>query len=218
MLAALLVLVVATSAISPSYPADWLLENWLVFVFVGLLAAIYRRAPFSRASYVAIFILLCLHEVGAHYTYSEVPYDEWIEAATGSTLNGIMGWERNHFDRLVHFAYGLLIAFPMRELFLRVSDSRGFWSYFLPLQLIIALSAWYELIEWAAAMAFGGDLGMAYLGTQGDVWDAHKDMGLALAGATLSLLAAALVNGFRNRDPALEWIDRTRGPGTGGVA
>ena len=127
----------------------------------------------------------------------------------------------NHFDRFVHFSYGLLLAYPTRELCLRVTRDTGFWSYFLALNLTVAGSLWYELIEWAAAAMFGGELGMAYLGTQGDVWDAHRDMGLAVLGAALSLSATAASNRLRQRDPAAEWtrlLARTESvPGHGSI-
>ena len=178
-------------AVAPRYRADWLLENWLVFALLAYLLRGYRRAPLSPTSYIAIFGFLILHEVGAHYTYSEVPYDIWFESAFGTSFNGLFGWERNHFDRLVHFSYGLLLSYPIHELLVRNTGARGFVGYFVAVNLAVAGSAWYELIEWAAATAFGGDLGMAYLGTQGDVWDAHWDMGLAAAGAVLGLLLTA---------------------------
>jgi putative membrane protein len=188
----------------------WLLENALVIVLVPLLALTYRRFPFSRLSYTLIFAFLCLHELGAHYTYSLVPYDEWFAGLTGKTLGEMLGWERNHFDRAVHFAYGLLLAYPIREVFLRVADVRGFWGYFLPLDLTMSTSMVYELVEWAAAEVFGGDLGMAYLGTQGDVWDAHKDMALASLGALIAMGVTALVNWRTQRDFAREWGESLR--------
>src|SRR4029450_13108384 len=138
-----------------------------------------RSLPLSSVSYTMILLFLCLHIIGAHYTYAEVPYDEAFKSLTGTSFNELVGWERNNYDRVVHFSYGLLLAYPIRELFLRVANVRGFWGYFLPLDLTMSSSMLYELIEWAAAVYFGGDLGMAYLGTQGDVWDAHKDMALA---------------------------------------
>ena len=109
------------------------------------------------------------------------------------------------FDRLVHFAYGLLLAYPVREIFLRIADVRGFWGYFLPLDLTMSTSMIYELIEWGAAMAFGSELGQAYLGTQGDVWDAHKDMALASLGALLAMAITLAVNRWLGRDVAAEW-------------
>lgn len=192
-------------AIAPNDRADWALENVLVVLFVGALVGGLRWFRPSRTSWTLIFLFLALHSVGAHYTYSEVPYDAWFEALTGQKLNGLLGLERNHFDRLVHFSYGLLLAYPMRELFLRVADARGFWGYFLPLDLTLSTSAVFELFEWGAAELFGGDLGVAYLGTQGDPWDAQKDMALAGLGACIAIGTALLVNLGGRRDIAREW-------------
>ena len=203
-------LVWAGLSIRPLYRADWLLENLLVVPFVAVLLATSRSFPFSRISYLLIFVFLCLHEIGAHYTYAEVPYDAWFQALTGRTLNALMGWERNHFDRLVHFGFGLLLAYPIREIFVRVADARGFWAYYLPLDVTMACSALFELIEWGAAEVFGGDLGAAYLGTQGDPWDAHKDMALATLGAVLTMLFTAALNLRLQRDFAREWVESLR--------
>lgn len=187
-------------AVDPVYRDDWAIENVLVVIFVAGLASSYRRFPLSRLSYTLIFAFLCLHAVGSHYTYAEVPYDAWFQTLAGRSLNALMGWERNHFDRLVHFMYGLLLAYPIREVFLRIADVRGFWGYFLPLDFAIASSAIYELIEWGAALVVGGDLGVAYLGTQGDVWDAQKDMALASLGALIAMTLTALVNAALRTD------------------
>jgi putative membrane protein len=144
---------------------------------------------------------MMLHALGAHYTYAKVPYQEWFPVLAGG---------RNHFDRLVHLAYGLLLAYPIREMFLRIGNVRGFWGYFLPLDLTMSTSMLYELIEWGAAEAFGGDLGAAYLGTQGDVWDAHKDMALASLGALIAMVVTALINRHMQRDFAGEWAESIR--------
>ena len=122
-------------AIHPWHRSPWLLENALALAAVALLAVFHRRLLFSRVSYTLIFVFMCLHQVGAHYTYSEVPYDVWFQHLTGRTFNSLVGWERNNFDRIVHFSYGLLLAYPVREIFLRVVNVRGFWGYFLPLDL-----------------------------------------------------------------------------------
>jgi putative membrane protein len=116
-----------------------------------------------------------------------------------------MGWDRNHFDRLVHFSYGLLLAYPIRELYCRVANASGFWSYFFPLELTMAASMTFELFEWGAAELFGGDLGMAYLGTQGDIWDAHKDMALASLGAFIAMSITACINMLIQKDFTKEW-------------
>jgi putative membrane protein len=188
-------------AIQPKHFEDWLLENVLVVVAAGLLVFTYKSFPLSRVSYTCIFVFMMLHALGAHYTYAEVPYQQWFPFLQG---------ERNHFDRLVHFLYGLLLAYPIREMFLRIGNMRGFWGYFLPLDLTMSTSMLYELIEWGAAEFFGGELGAAYLGTQGDVWDAHKDMALASLGALIAMSIAALVNWRLQRDFAAEWAESVR--------
>lgn len=192
-------------AINPHDRADWALENALAILFVGYLILTARKIPFSRISYTLIFIFLCLHEVGAHYTYAEVPYNEWTKSIFGVSFNEVMGWERNHYDRLVHFSFGLLLAYPIREIFHRIAEVRGFWGYFLPLDVTMSTSMIFELFEWAAAEFFGGDLGAAYLGSQGDIWDAHKDMGLASLGALTAMIVTVLINVYLQRDFAREW-------------
>ena len=186
------------------------LENALVVVALFVLVATYRWFPLSRISYTLIFLFLCLHTLGAHYTYADVPYDRWWASLGGGSFNELVGWERNNFDRVVHFSYGLLLAYPIRELFLRIAGVRGFWGYFLPLDLTMSTSALFELIEWLAAELFGGDLGVAYLGTQGDVWDAHKDMALASLGALLAMSVTGFLTSRNRRDFAEEWNESLR--------
>ena len=209
-LAVLFAVIWVALAISPLYREDWLLENALVIAFALVLAASWRWFPLSRVSYTLIFLFLCLHETGAHYTYSRVPYNEWTQALFGMSLNEAMGWERNHFDRLVHFCYGLLLAYPTREMFLRIANVRGFWGYFLPLDVTMSTSMIFELFEWGAAVLFGGELGMAYLGTQGDIWDAHKDMALASLGALIAMGVVVAINRSLQRDFAREWAESLR--------
>lgn len=192
-------------AIDPHDRKDWALENVLVVIFLLVLFSTSRKFPLSRISYTLIFIFLAIHEIGSHYTYSEVPYDVWFSAAFGTTFNELVGWERNNFDRIVHFLYGLLLAYPIREVYFRVAQADGFWGYFLPLDFAMSTSMLYELIEWGAAEFFGGDLGIAYLGTQGDVWDAHKDMLLATVGALIAMLITMGLNMYLQKDFAREW-------------
>jgi putative membrane protein len=188
-------------AIRPLDFMDWAMENVLVVLGLALLLWTAKTFPLSRISYTCIFVFMMLHALGAHYTYAKVPYQEWFPALAGG---------RNMFDRLVHFSYGLLLAYPIREMFLRIGNVRGFWGYFLPLDLTMSTSMLYELIEWAAAETVGSDLGQAYLGTQGDVWDAHKDMALASLGALISMTVTALINRRMQRDFAREWAESIR--------
>ncbi len=187
-------------AISPNSREDWLLENVLVLFFFSLVLLNFKKYTFSTLSWCLILSFLFIHEIGAHYTYSEVPYDEFFNSAFGFKLNHFMGWERNHFDRLAHFAYGLLLVLPLQQICSQVSGSTSGWTYFVAVNLVMSTSLLYELIEWGAASLFGGELGIAYLGTQGDVWDAHQDMLLSIIGALLALLIkSALIKFYQFR-------------------
>ena len=173
-------------AIAPSYRQDWLLENVLIFVAVPVLVATSRTLRFSNGAYTCMFVFFVLHEIGAHYTYSEVPWREWLHLQDAGTGPGSTG--RNNYDRFVHFCYGLLMFPAVWELFAARASPQRIWRYVMPASFLMAHSVIYEMIEWGAAVLFGGDLGVAYLGTQGDVWDAQKDMGLATAGILVGLL------------------------------
>ena len=191
LLAAFCVVFVALG-IAPLYRQDWLLENVLVLVAVPLLVATRRRMRFSNLAYACLFLFFCLHEVGAHYTYSLVPYDEWFRALTGRSLDAMLGFERNHYDRLLHFLYCLLVTPAAAELFARFGRCPRTWAALFPLLFVTSHSVLYELVEWAAATVFGGELGQAYLGTQGDIWDAQKDMALALLGSVIAIVLLGL--------------------------
>jgi putative membrane protein len=197
-------------AVSPFDRSDWLLENVLLVLGVVVLLATRKRLPLSGISYTMILVFFCLHIIGAHYTYAEVPYDEAFRKLTGSSFNELVGWKRNNYDRVVHFSYGLLLAYPIREMFLRVANVRGFWGYFLPLDLTMSSSMLYELVEWVSAELFGSGLGAAFLGSQGDQWDAHKDMALASLGALVTMAVTAVVNAASQRDFAAEWVESLR--------
>jgi putative membrane protein len=209
-LAVPLALLAAWAGWAPLDRSDWVLENALTVAGLALLAATYRSFPLSRLSYALVFLFLCLHTVGSHYTYALVPYDAWSRAVTGGSLDALFGWERNNYDRIVHFSYGLLLAYPLREVVLRVGDMRGFWGYFLPLDVTMSTSMLYELVEWGAALLFGGGLGAAFLGSQGDPWDAQKDMALASLGALLSMGITAAVDARFRRDFAREFVESLR--------
>jgi putative membrane protein len=182
----------AALGISVDDRQTWLLENLLVFAALPILVWSFPRFRFSDGVYVGLFVLFCLHEVGAHYTYSLVPYDAWLRGAFGSDLTSLFGLERNHYDRLVHLLYGLLVTPAMWEVFQHYAPPRGAWRWLLPATAMFGHSTIYELMEFAAAALFGGDVGTAYLGTQGDVWDAQKDMTLACLGSVLALVRIAV--------------------------
>lgn len=205
-----LMIIFALAAINPVNRSVWLLENALFVLVVGCLALTTRSFPLSRVSYILIFSFLCLHQIGAHYTYTKVPYDAAWEALTGQSLTELFGWRRNHYDRFVHFTYGLLLAYPIREAMLRIAGVRGFWGYLLPLGLMMSTSMLYELIEWATVVGVAGDQSETFLGAQGDVWDAQQDMLMASIGALLAMLINGAINARLQRDFAREWSESVR--------
>lgn len=187
-LLALYAVVWLACAINPLYPSDWLIENLLVFLALPTVLLAWRRQRFSDGACLAMFLFFSLHSVGSHYTYAEVPYDRWWQALTGHTLNAQLGWQRNHFDRLVHFAYGLLMTPVFTELLGRVARVRSAgWMCALVASFMALHAMAYELVEWGTALVVAPELGAAYLGTQGDTWDAHRDMAFATLGNAVAL-------------------------------
>lgn len=192
-LLALAMTTVLTSGIMPLHRADWLMENIVPLALVLALVFGWRWLRLSWQAYLSILLLLVVHELGAHYTYAEVPYDRWWQAWFDQSLNAALGWQRNQYDRLVHLSYGLLFYRPLRETLWRLTPLRGAWLAFLALNLVLATSALYELIEWVGGQYVGTDTARAFVATQRDPWDAQKDMALALGGALASLALGALL-------------------------
>ena len=164
---------------------NWCLENTLTVIFFVFLIATFRRYQFSDLSYLLICIYLCLHVYGAKYTYAENPFGYWLQDVFGSS--------RNQYDRIVHFSFGLLLAYPMRELFLRWLKYPKMAAWILPIEITLSISALYELIEWGVADVFFKAQGDAYLGTQGDIWDAQKDIFMAFCGAIVATTIVSIV-------------------------
>ncbi len=163
-----------------------------------LLAApfLLRRWPMSTAAVACVAAFFALHTIGGRWTYTEVPYDAAAQALLGTSVTDLFGFTRNHYDRLVHFAYGLLIVLPVGEALerhLRVSPRL---ARYIAFESVLAASALYEMFEWALTLAAAGATADAYNGQQGDIWDAQKDM-------TLAALGAALMLGF-------QWLGRRR--------
>lgn len=174
-----------------SFWDDWKLENYLTIPFLLLLYFSHRWFRFSQLSYGLIYAFLMLHVIGAHYTYAEVPLGFW--------LKDFFNMARNHYDRIVHFSFGLLLAYPMREIAKRIGNVRGLWAFYVPIEFVLASSAIFEILEMIAALVYGGDLGIAYLGTQGDVWDPIMDMTVAGVGSILVMFIVVLVIVYYDR-------------------
>lgn len=172
--------------LDPTSRSDWLLENFLTVLALAWAIWWYRRTPLSNLACTLLFVFGVLHEIGAHYQYSEVPYETWVAAlCEDCSLDALFGFQRNQFDRLVHFLYGLLITPVAAEVIVSRVRLRGFWLFVLPVTFMMSHSLIYELIEWLAASVVAPEVGQAYLGTQGDVWDAQKDMALATLGSLI---------------------------------
>lgn len=159
---------------------NWFTENALTVVFLLGLTISFKKFKFSNLSYTLIFIYICLHIYGAMYTYAENPLGYWIK--------DLFGLARNHYDRIVHFSFGFLLAYPMRDYFKNWFEWPIWVCWVLPAEITMSFSGMYELIEWLVADVFFPSEGVAYLGSQGDVWDAQKDMGLAFIGAILAMI------------------------------
>ncbi len=175
----------ASTLIGTTDFANWILENSLVFLFLGFLIITYRKFQFSDLSYLLISVYLCGHIYGSKYTYAENPFGYWLQE--------VLDLERNHYDRIIHFSFGFLLAYPMRELFLTWLKFPAWVAWSLPIEITLSISGVYELVEWAVADVMFPEQGMAYLGTQGDIWDAQKDMALAVTGAVVATTIVSLL-------------------------
>lgn len=169
--------------------SNWLLENALTFLMLGGLVLSHRKFVFSDMSYLLMTIYLCLHVYGAMYTYALNPFGFWLQ----ETLH----LERNQYDRIVHFCFGFLLAYPMRDYFRNWFQWPVWVCWVLPCEITLSFSGMYELIEWGVADILFPEQGAAYLGSQGDTWDAQKDMGLAFGGAILSMVITSVLRRMR---------------------
>lgn len=168
------------SAIAPNDRLTWFMEVIWVLAAIPLLIATRRRFPLTRLLYWLLAIHAVILIYGGQYTYAETPLGDWARDAFGLV--------RNNYDRLGHFAQGFVPAILARELLLRLTPLRpGGWLFYLVCAACLSFSAFFEFIEWWAALIMGGDAD-AYLATQGDVWDTQWDMFLALCGAILAQL------------------------------
>ena len=170
------------AAIEPLDFEAWLLEQMATVLCALYLVWYWPRVVFSRSALFGLAALFCMHTLGTHWTYSQTPYDAFVQNLTGLSINELAGWDRNNYDRFVHYLWGLSLALPLKEALEQTHGLRSSTANALALHIVIATSAVYELIEWGAALLFGGDLGMQYLGTQGDMWDAQSDIALAIVG------------------------------------
>lgn len=177
---------------------QFLLMQHVPTVFVlGVLVWFCNCYVVSRFSFASVILFLGLHTLGARYLYSYVPYDEWSEMLLGTSISDFFGFERNHYDRLVHFSYGLLLAIPIQEFEQRYFKLPAKLAGVLAVECILATSAVYEILEWLIAAIFAADWADSFLGQQGDIFDAHKDMALAATGAVIAVAADGCFKSWR---------------------
>jgi putative membrane protein len=168
----------------PTNPQNWFLENKLIFVSIPVILGILWYIKLSRLSLTLLVLFLTLHLIGAHYNYGSVPFGAW--------LGKVLGSDRNLYDRLVHFSFGFLVFYPVRELFLRVARVKTFWSFYLPFDVILSFSAIYEIMEWLTVWHLDPRIGYLFIGGN-DPFDAPKDMAMAGIGALLMLIILVIL-------------------------
>src|SRR5580700_826888 len=177
--------VIVIAGIHPDKVFDYFLENATAFTFLAVLALTYRFLPLSDWSYLLIVVYLAIHEWGAHYKYSDVPLGEWMKPWLHTS--------RNMYDRVAHFSFGLMLSYPMQEVFMRSVGVTSRWRYLLPVEATLSFSAIYEMMEAGAAMILSPQRGEEFVGMQGDMWDSQEDMFMAGLGSLVAVLVIAAV-------------------------
>ena len=191
--------VIVVAGIHPDKVFDYFLENATAFAFLAALALTYRVLPLSQLSYVLIFVYLSMHEWGAHYKYSDVPLGEWMKPWLHTN--------RNMYDRVAHFSFGLLCSYPLQEMFVRKAGVKGRWRYILPVEAILSFSAIYEMMEAGAAMILSPERGEEFVGMQGDMWDSQEDMFMAGIGSVAGMILLAVIRHRRAARAAREELE-----------
>ncbi len=187
LLGALLILLLLAQIEQP-YPEIALLQHIPTMLLLIAAPALLRRWPLSTPALACIVAFMALHTLGGRYAYSSVPYDDWARALTGTSLSDAFGWARNHYDRLVHFAFGALSVIPVAEIARRWGGLSHRGAALTVLAWVLATSCLYEIFEWLLTIVAAGETADRYNGQQGDIWDAQKDMALASLGAILVLV------------------------------
>ena len=184
----LLVVAIAVAQIKQPYPELAPLQHGPTLALVLAAPWMLRRWPLTSSAVACIFAFLLLHTLGGRYIYSYVPYDDWARALTGHDLSTAFGWARNGYDRMVHFAFGLLLMLPLAQIAERSGGMSFRWSLLFGFIVIGFVGALYEVLEWLLTLVAEGETADWYNGQQGDVWDPQKDLAAAQAGALIALL------------------------------
>lgn len=180
------------TCLSPIYPEQMFLQHFATIIIAGFLIYDIKIDFLSKTAFTGILLFMVLHAIGARYIYSMVPYNDWSLNILGWDMQSYFGWERNHYDRLVHFLFGVLIL-PFSVEFVTKKFNIHFRAALLMgLLLIQTFSMFYEIFEWLLTVFLSDDQAENYNGQQGDPWDAHKDMALAMLGSVLCAVGLVL--------------------------
>lgn len=191
---ALLLLAMLLASINPLHFPSYALHQVGTLISMAFLLWLKAKINLSDKAIIGATVFLLIHIVGARYLYSYVPYSDWTQALLGFSLDNVMGWQRNMYDRLVHFCYGLCLFSVFCQViayyFKQISKIQ---LVLLALMLNMTTSLLYEWLEWLIAVMLSPEQAEAYNGQQGDIWDAHKDMLLALMGSVLAYFVNMIV-------------------------
>lgn len=187
-----LAVAVAAANINQPYPELAPLQHAPTVILILAAPWLLRRWPLSTGAVAGLWLFLLLHTLGGRYIYSYVPYDVWATTLTGGDISGPLGWSRNHYDRLIHFLFGALWTLPVREVLVRWHGAGPRLALLMAFALVALGSTLYEIFEWTLTLVAAGDTADYYNGQQGDMWDAQKDMALALTGSGAAILWTGL--------------------------
>ncbi|MDZ4819861.1 MAG: DUF2238 domain-containing protein [Planctomycetota bacterium] len=196
---AIFLICLAVSWINPLYPGEMFLQHAPTVLFLVLLPIVTPRVPLSNGAYTCLILFWLLHVLGARYTYSNVPYDNWTESLFGLNLTERFDLSRNHYDRLVHFSFGALWVLPVWEVCVKTFKVPRRFAIYTAFEFVLAYSMLYELVEWLISLLLSPDAVESYNGQQGDMWDAHKDTLCAMLGALFATLVLTVVEIRRGR-------------------
>ncbi len=176
-------LVLIVSCIQPLYPREMYLQHSVTLLVAIFLVYVTIKNSLSNSSFIFIVLFMIFHMIGARWIYSNTPYDQWINSLTGFSIDSFFGFQRNQYDRMIHFLFGFLIVIPLSEINIRWFSFPPKKALFVALLLILSMSSIYEIFEWVISIVLSPYDAEAYNGQQGDFWDSQKDMALAMAGA-----------------------------------
>jgi putative membrane protein len=178
-------------------------ENLFTLGFIILLGFTYKKYPLSNLSYTLITIYLILHIIGSHYSYSNVPYLNWVynfgvsKNSYDKMVNysyGLLVASRNNYDRFVHFSFGLLLSYPIRDMLARYANIKRSWGNVVTFAFIGCFCAVWEILEWLSTSVLNPNAATTFIASQGDIWDSQKDMAVALIGSLISVIGMSFLH------------------------